>query len=175
MVVVMGVSGSGKTSVGQALAAAAGLAFVDGDDMHAPEAVAKMARGIALDDADRLPWLDRIAARLADAASYPRGVVIVCSALRRIYRDRLRHGAGAGLRFVFLDGGIELIRARIAKRHHRYMPASLLDSQFAALERPVGEADVLAVSIEGPIEAVTAAALRALGLAGRQKPPDPPP
>ena len=165
MLVVMGVSGSGKTSVGEALAGVAGVAFVDGDDLHAPEAVAKMAVGIALDDADRMPWLDRIGATLADAATYPRGVVIVCSALRRAYRDRLRRGAGPGLRFVFLDGSIELIRARIATRRHRYMPASLLDSQFATLELPVGEADVVRVPIDGTLEAVIAAARNALGLA----------
>jgi gluconokinase len=165
MLVVIGVSGSGKTSVGEALAAAAGVAFVDGDDLHAPEAVAKMARGIALDDADRMPWLDRIGATLADAATYPRGVVMVCSALRRAYRGRLRRGAGPGLRFVFLDGSIELIRARIATRRHRYMPASLLASQFAALEPPVGEADVVRVPIDGTLAAVIAAALQALGLA----------
>jgi gluconokinase len=175
MLVVMGVSGSGKTVVGEALAGAAGLPFVDGDNLHVPEAVAKMARGIALDDADRMPWLDRIGAALADAAKYPRGLVIVCSALRRAYRDRLRRAAGPGLRFLFLDGSIELIRARIARRHHRYMPASLLDSQFATLERPTGEADVVTVPIDGTIEAVTETALCALGLSGMRKPPDQPP
>lgn len=164
MLVVMGVSGSGKTHVGGALAAVAGVPFVDGDDLHTPEAVAKMGQGIPLDDTDRAPWLDRIGAVLADAATYPQGVVVACSALRRVYRDRLRRGAGQGLRFVLLSGDIELIRARMATRRHRYMPASLLESQFATFEPPIGESDVVSAPIDGTVNQVVEAASNALGL-----------
>ncbi|HEX7441638.1 MAG TPA: gluconokinase, GntK/IdnK-type, partial [Caldimonas sp.] len=92
-VVVMGVSGSGKSTVAAGIANALGLHFIDGDSLHSPENVAKMHAGIALRDEDRWPWLDRIGRRLADAAAWPRGVVIACSALRRVYRDRIRAGA----------------------------------------------------------------------------------
>lgn len=165
MLVVMGVSGSGKTHVGAALAAIAGVPFVDGDDLHAPEAVAKMRQGVPLDDADRAPWLDRIGAVLAGATTYPRGVVVACSALRRAYRDRLRQGAGQGLRFILLAGDIELIRRRMAARRHRYMPASLLESQFATFEAPVGESDVISTPIDGTVNQVVEAAANAIGLA----------
>ena len=112
--VVMGVSGSGKTVAGTAIAKALGIAFFDGDDLHSPEARAKMTAGVALDDDDRAPWLDRIGALLADAAAHPAGVVVACSALRRAYRDRLRAAAGPSLRFLFLKGDKDLMRARVA-------------------------------------------------------------
>ena len=165
VLVVMGVSGSGKTHIGGALAAIAGVPFVDGDDLHAPEAVAKMGKGVPLDDADRAPWLDRIGAVLADKATYPKGVVVACSALRRAYRDRLRHGSGQGLRFVLLSGDIDLIRARMSSRRHRYMPANLLESQFATFEPPFGENDVVTTPIDGTVDQVVETAAEALGLA----------
>lgn len=141
--VVMGVSGAGKTFVGEAIARATGLPFFDGDDLHSPEARAKMTAGIALNDADRAPWLGRIGALLADAAAHPDGAIVACSALRRAYRDRLRAAAGPSLRFLFLKGDKALMRARVAGRKNHYMPASLIDSQFATLESPEGEPDVV--------------------------------
>jgi len=123
--VVMGVSGSGKSTVAAGIAEALGLAFVDGDGLHSPESVALMQAGTPLTDAERWPWLGRIAARLADAERDPPGLVVACSALRRAYRDRIRAGA-PGVRFVFLDGPAELIRARMSGRRGHYMPESLL-------------------------------------------------
>ena len=120
-VVVMGVSGSGKSTVGAGIADALGLCFIDGDGLHSAENVARMQAGIALGDDDRWPWLDRIGARLADAAQWPRGVVVACSALKRVYRDRLR-AAAPGVRFVFLDGPAALIESRMARRAGHYMP-----------------------------------------------------
>ena len=144
--VVMGVSGSGKTTAGVVIARAAGAAFLDGDDLHDEAARAKMTRGIALDDSDREPWLDRIGGVLADAAGRPAGVVVACSALRRAYRDRLRARVGQPLRFLFLKGDKALLRARVADRKHHFMPASLIDSQFATLESPEAELDVVTLA-----------------------------
>ena len=150
-VIVMGVSGSGKTTVGKALAERRGIAFIDGDDLHSPEARAKMHAGIPLTDEDRAPWLDRIGHALADAADYPEGVVIACSALRRVYRDRLRAIAGPSLRFLFLKGDKALMRSRVAERKGHYMPASLIDSQFATLESPEGEGDVVTLAADADL------------------------
>ena len=165
-IVVMGVSGSGKSTVGAALAEALHIDFFDGDALHAPESVARMRDGIALTDADRWPWLDRIGALLADAAGHPRGVAVACSALRRTYRDRLRAAVPA-LRFVFLDGSAELIASRVGGRSGHYMPSSLLDSQLATLERPAAsEAGVARFDIAmpaGEIVRAAAAELRANG------------
>jgi gluconokinase len=161
-IVVMGVSACGKTSVGQALAARFGLGFVDGDDLHPVRNVEKMAGGTPLTDEDRWPWLDRIGAVLADRAAHPKGVVIACSALRKIYRDRIRASAGPGLGFVFLDISREEAGRRIAARKNHYMPPSLLDSQFATLERPDGEADVIAITRLASTQDTTDQAERAL-------------
>ena len=151
---VMGVSGSGKSSVGAALASRLGLDFRDADALHAPEAVAKMAAGIALEDADRWPWLDRVGAVLFDAAAHPAGVVVACSALKRTYRDRLR-AAVPGLGFVFLDGDHATLAARLHARAGHYMPPALLASQLATLERPgADEADVVRVDVEASVESV---------------------
>ncbi|MGD0719746.1 MAG: gluconokinase [Roseiarcus sp.] len=144
--VVMGVSGSGKTTVGLAIAQATGASFVDGDDLHDAAARAKMTRGVPLDDADRAPWLDRIGALLADAAAHPAGAIVACSALRRAYRDRLRARVGPALRFLFLNGDKALMRARVAGRERHFMPASLIDSQFATLESPEAELDVVTLA-----------------------------
>lgn len=147
----MGVSGSGKTTVGRALAAALGAEFIDGDDLHSPEARAKMEAGHALTDEDRRPWLDRIGGRLAQGLQAGRGAVLACSALRRAYRDRLRAVAGDRLRFVYLKADLELMRKRVAARKGHYMPASLVDSQFATLESPEGESDVLTAPADGDL------------------------
>ena len=147
----MGVSGAGKTMVGRRLAEALGADFVEGDDLHTNEARAKMASGRPLDDADRWPWLDRIGAALNEAKAR-RGAVAACSALKRAYRDRLREAVGTGLRFVYLEATPDLVRARVAARRGHYMPASLVDSQFAALEPPKGEDDVVAMPADADLD-----------------------
>lgn len=148
-IVIMGVSGCGKSSVGAALAQRLGLPYRDGDDLHPAENVAKMAAGIALTDADRWPWLDRVAQKLRDEAP----MIIGCSALRRVYRDRIREGAGGPVRFIHLAGDRDLIAGRMAQRQGHYMPPSLLDSQFAALEPP-GPDEALTVSIDQPLAGI---------------------
>ena len=134
-VVVMGVSGCGKSSVGRALAAAMGLPFVEGDELHPPRNVAKMSAGTPLTDDDRRDWLNTLAEVLAGAVARGHGVVVSCSALKRAYRDQLRRGAPA-LRLVYLHGAPELLAARLAARPDHYMPASLLQSQLDTLEPP---------------------------------------
>jgi gluconokinase len=138
IVVVMGVSGSGKSTVGALLAERLGVGFLDADEFHPPANVAKMAAGVPLTDADRKPWLERLNAELKRR----KDAVLACSALKASYRRALAHGVDC--RFVHLRGPIELIRARMQVRRHRYMPASLLESQFAILEPP---ADAIAVDI----------------------------
>jgi gluconokinase len=149
-VVVMGVSGSGKTTVGAALADALRLPFVDGDALHPAANVAKMAAGIPLDDADRAPWLDAVGAVLAAGP-----VVVACSALRRVYRDRLRLAAPE-LLLVFLDGSREVLAQRMAARPGHFMPASLLDSQLATLERPDPDERPVTVDIAAPVPDIVA-------------------
>ncbi|MFO7689953.1 MAG: gluconokinase [Cryobacterium sp.] len=131
--VVMGVQGCGKSTVGQALAHTLGRRFVDGDDLHSSAARAKMASGHALTDADRLPWLARVAQTVADARDGGESIVIACSALKRSYRDLMREIVPT-LEFVELFGSRELIAERLTHRNHEYMPPTLLDSQFEALE-----------------------------------------
>ena len=145
--VIMGVSGSGKSSVGAKLAQRLGLAFVDGDDLHPSANVAKMSHGEALTDEDRWPWLERVGATLADRTSYPAGVAVACSALRRRYRDHIRAVTGdVDLRFLFLDITVAVARARLEHRPGHFMPASLVLSQFETLERPQpDEVDVVTV------------------------------
>ena len=155
--VIMGVSGCGKSSVGAGLATRLGLNYRDGDDLHPPENVAKMRAGMPLTDADRWPWLDRVGqVFLANAP-----VIVGCSALKRAYRDRIRTAAGGPVTFVNLAGSQEVIAARMALRQGHYMPLSLLDSQFAALEPPAAE-EAITVSIDQPLEALVADILRQL-------------
>jgi gluconokinase len=155
IIVVMGVSGSGKTKIGRALAASLRWPFYDADDLHPPENVAKMSAGIPLTDDDRWPWLDRIVDELTRAGADGGNVVLACSALRQVYRDRL---ARAGdVRFVYLKGDLETIAARLATRSHKYMPASLLPSQFATLEEPT---DALVIDVRADV-AEKIAAIRA--------------
>ncbi|MGH8688564.1 MAG: gluconokinase [Burkholderiales bacterium] len=153
IVVVMGVSGSGKSTIGALLAARLGWEFLDADEFHPPENVAKMAAGMPLADADRWPWLERLNAELRRRAS----AVLACSALKEAYRRVLARGIDC--RFVHLCGSIELIRERMRERRHRYMPASLLESQFAALEPPAG---AIEVDIARPAEACVDDILAAL-------------
>lgn len=156
--VVMGVSGSGKSSVGRRLAAALGLDFVEGDVLHPPANVAKMAAGSPLDDADRAGWLDAIGRRLARAQADGSGLVVSCSALKRGYRDGLR-AACPGLRFLHLHGSATLLRPRMLARVGHYMPPSLLDSQLATLEPPGADEDALTLDVAPPTAAVLQAAL----------------
>lgn len=137
IVVVMGVSGSGKSTIGGLLAERLGIPFFDADEFHPPENVAKMAAGTPLADDDRWPWLALLNAKLKEQND----AVLACSALKQSYRDALAQGL-TGVRFVHLRGSKALIAGRLAERRHRYMPASLLDSQFAALEPPAGAIDV---------------------------------
>ncbi|MGH8160899.1 MAG: gluconokinase [Gammaproteobacteria bacterium] len=131
LVVIMGVSASGKSTVGKLLAARLNVNYADGDNFHSQANITKMRSGIPLDDDDRWPWLDTIGDWLHDHAST--GAVISCSALKRIYRDRLR-AAAPGIVFLHLSGGVEELRRRIAARKDHFMPASLLDSQLETLE-----------------------------------------
>ena len=135
IVVVMGVAGAGKSTVGQALAAALGAEFVEGDSYHPAANVEKMRAGAALCDADRWPWLNLLARALADWQGQGRDVVLACSALKEAYRAVLAAHRG-GIHFVHLEGSEELIRARLDARSRHYMPATLLASQFASLEPP---------------------------------------
>ena len=167
-VVVMGVSGCGKTEVGQRLARRLDARFIDADDLHPPGNVEKMRAGIALDDADRAPWLALLNARLREAVAAGQPVVLACSALKQSYRDRLADGV-ANLRFVHLVGDRELIAARLAARQHRYMPASLLDSQLATLEPP---AVAIVLDVAVPPEALVDLAMRALAGDSRWDGPD---
>jgi gluconokinase len=139
--VVMGVAGSGKTLIGRMLANALGVEFVEGDDYHPRENVERMKAGIPLTDENRAGWLQALAQRLREAREKGTGLVVSCSALKRAYRDVLRSGA-PHVRFVFLRGSRETIAARLTRRRGHFMPASLLDSQFATLEEPAPDEDV---------------------------------
>jgi gluconokinase len=146
IIVVMGVSGSGKTTVGRKLAETLGWAFYDGDDFHPAANIAKMAAGQPLADADRVPWLDAIREQAQRTLDAGRSAVIACSALKRAYRQRLKDVDGE-LSFVYLQGSYDQILARMQSRRH-FMPPDLLRSQFEALEEP---ADAFTVSIEQPV------------------------
>jgi gluconokinase len=162
IVIVMGVSGSGKSTVGAALAESLGWPMLDADDLHPAENVAKMAAGIALTDDDRWPWLDRIVVEVRRLAASAGNVVVACSALKQIYRDRLVQAGD--VRFVHLRGTPATIAARLAARRHRYMPATLLDSQIATLEPP---RDAVDVDIEASVQTQVRTIIDALGVQRR--------
>ena len=145
-IVAMGVSGSGKSTLAVCLAERLGCAAIEGDDYHAATSIAKMRAGQPLDDADRWPWLDRLGAMIGAAVTRDGIAVAACSALKRSYRQRLRAAAGVPLRFVLLDGTRDEIAKRLTARTAHYMPATLLDSQFAALERPDADERALILS-----------------------------
>ena len=156
--VVMGVSGCGKTSIGSAFAQKIGARFIDGDDLHPAANVAKMARGDALDDDDRRPWLSDIARELRTAKE---PVAIGCSALKRRYRDWIREGVGARATFLHLSGSRDVLARRMAERKDHFMPLSLLDSQFAALEPPGPDESAITVDIDQQPDLIVAALLAA--------------
>ncbi len=155
--VVMGVSGCGKSSVGEGLSARLGIPYYDGDDLHPVENVAKMRAGVPLTDVDRWPWLDRVAQVLAENAP----VIVGCSALKRVYRDRIR--TAGKVTFVHLVGSRDLIAGRMAERKGHYMPLTLLDSQFAALEPP-GPEEAVSVSIDQTLPQIVDEILRKVSL-----------
>jgi len=162
--IVMGVSGCGKSSVGEALASRLGLPFIEGDALHPESNVAKMAAGTPLTDEDRWPWLTVIGECMADALSRGEGIVVSCSALKKIYREHLRAATGGHLSFVYLEGSRELLGSRMGARTGHFMPLGLLDSQLATLEVPTAEPGVVTVSIDQPVEGVVADALQGLGV-----------
>src|SRR5512142_2272663 len=166
VIVVMGVSGSGKTTVAARLAARLGWRFAEADEFHSAANVAKMRAGIALTDGDRAPWLDAIAAWIEGVRAAGSHGVVTCSALRRRYRERLARGYH-DVRFVYLRGDYDLIAARMAARRHAYMPASLLRSQFDALEEPGADENPVVVAIDRPPDAIVAEVVAALGLEPR--------
>lgn len=163
-IVVMGVTGVGKTSVGERLAARLGVPFLEGDDFHPRRNVEKMSSGVALDDADRRPWLDAIGAAIKNAPA--KSLVVTCSALKRAYRQRLAAAAGRPLLFLFLDASPETLAERLAARHGHFMPPGLLDSQLAALEKPTLDESAIRVSVEPPLDTVVDNALAALAEIG---------
>lgn len=166
VLVVMGVSGSGKTTIAEAVAAELGWDFEEGDDLHPRANRAKMAAGEPLTDADRWPWLERVAAWIADQLATGDSGIITCSALRRRYRGKL---AGDGVVFVFLHGSRALIADRLSRRVGHFMPGLLLDSQMETLEVPVADEHTVTVELGGtPTEEADRAiqALRGAGIVG---------
>lgn len=145
--VVMGVASCGKTSVAEALAARLGAGFIEGDKLHPKANIEKMSAGIALNDDDRWPWLQSVGEALRGHA----GMVASCSALKRIYRERIAKAAERPVAFVFLDGDRETLQHRIAARQGHFMPASLLDSQLATLERPGADELARRFDVSNPV------------------------
>jgi gluconokinase len=162
VIVVMGVSGSGKTAIGSRLATTLGYTFHDADDFHPPENVARMRSGLPLDDGHRAPWLDQLAELVARSIATGQGIVLACSALARRYRDRIGTGRSE-VRLVHLDGDEQLIRQRIEGRAGHFMPAALLASQLAALEKPTADEAAITVAIAAPPDRIVASIVAALG------------
>ena len=152
-VVIMGVAGCGKSSLGHAVAQAMQLPLVEGDDFHSPESRQKMSQGVALTDDDRAGWLDRLSDQLRQ---HPGGMVLTCSALKKVYRDRLRQAA-PGLRFAFLQISHEDAQARVGSRGEaHFFSTKLVDSQFATLQVPTGEPGVLTLDASEPLQQLQA-------------------
>ena len=162
VIIVMGVAGSGKTVIGRLLAEALHAEFVDADDFHPPENVAMMREGVPLDDAARGPWLDRLAGLIETAIQKHRRMVVACSALRRSYRLRLGVGRPE-VRLVHLEGDESLLRERLEQRTGHFMPASLLASQCALLERPTDDERPIRVDIAPPPDTLLRHIITALG------------
>ena len=156
IVILMGVSGCGKTTIGQILSGKLGWPLFDADEFHSAASIEKMRAGIALDDADRWPWLDRMNAMLRERDARGASVLLACSALKQAYRDRLSKGI-AEIRWIYLKGEFELIRKRLEARKGHYMKAGLLESQFATLEEP---ADALDVDIDDSPDSIADSILK---------------
>lgn len=165
-IVVMGVCGCGKSTVGRLLARTLGLPFQDGDELHPPDNIARMAAGVPLTDVDRQGWLAAIGRRLGEAGGRRGGVVVACSALKRAYRDQLR-AAAPDLRLVYLRGEVALLASRLVARRDHYMPASMLPSQLAALEAPGPDEAAIEIDVVHTPEAIVEMAC------GRLKSPHP--
>lgn len=164
VLVIMGVAGCGKSAVAQALVARLGWAYQEGDVLHPPENVEKMRGGTPLTDADRWPWLDRIAAWIDARRAAGENAVVTCSALKRAYRDRII-GSRPGVRLVFLHGERALLAERIGARRGHFMPPSLLDSQLATLEPPGADEHPISLDVTPPPEDLGASVLAALAIA----------
>ncbi|MDK1377929.1 MULTISPECIES: gluconokinase [unclassified Sinorhizobium] len=158
--IVMGVSGSGKSSVGERIAKAYGYPFIEGDALHPPENIKKMSEGVPLTDDDRWPWLAAIGRKLAES---PGPAVVACSALKLSYRQKLRESAPGELAFVYLHGTETVLAERMQHRTGHFMPPSLLKTQLATLEDPTGEENTVAIDIDQPLNAIVDEALAALG------------
>lgn len=166
-IIVMGVSGSGKSTLGARLSDALDCPFLEGDEYHDAAAIAKMRRGEALTDEDRWPWLDRLGKALATAAHEHGRVVAACSALRRVYRERLKTAVGGAIRFVLLDNGRDELAGRLAGRPDHYMPVSLIDTQLATLERPGADEPAITLNSNQPVDRLIAEAKAWLEVAGQ--------
>jgi gluconokinase len=162
-VVLMGVAGCGKSSVGAALATALAIPYRDGDDLHPAANIAKMSRGEALTDVDRWPWLALVGEALRACP-----VIVGCSALRRVYRERITAAAGGPVCFVHLSGSRAVIEARMRARQGHFMPPALLDSQFKTLEPPEPDENAVTVDIDQPLEKIVAAIHMALAGMGKE-------
>ncbi|MBL4891334.1 MAG: gluconokinase [Rhizobiaceae bacterium] len=158
----MGVSGCGKSTIGSALGVDLNVPFLDGDHYHTPEAVEKMRGGQPLTDDDRWPWFVRLTKEMKLAADQRGKSITACSALKRAYRDYLTEQAGEAIAFIHLSGTKETIAERQADRPGHYMPAGLLDSQFATLEIPDDDENVLSISVDQPVETIVVETLTAL-------------
>ncbi|QGP81226.1 gluconokinase [Sphingobium sp. CAP-1] len=162
-IIVMGVSGCGKSTLGALLAQALDCPFLEGDSFHSEEAVEKMRGGEALTDADRWPWLDRLGAAIAGTVAEQGVAIAACSALKRIYRDRLRAAIGGPVRFILLANDRDELLARLGNRQGHYMPACLLDSQLALLEQPAPDEAAIVLTTDVPPAELRARALAWLG------------
>ncbi len=161
IVIVMGVSGAGKTRVGRDVARRMDWTFIEGDDLHTEANRQKMAAGTPLTDDDRWPWLARICEAAGEIEAAGGSVVIACSALKRAYRERLKT-AGGDVRFVHLAGEKDVIARRMKARRNHYMPPGLLDSQIATLEAPLEDEDVMTFDVAQRAQSITAAVVRGL-------------
>ena len=164
LIVVMGVAGSGKSTIAAGLAERLGVDFIEGDALHPQANVNKMAGGVPLSDEDRWPWLDAIGERIEAERAAGTGVVVSCSALKHVYRDCLRKKVNGRVRFILLDGPRDLISSRMLGRKGHFMPQALLDSQLATLEKPGPDEDAVILDISHTVPNLLMEASAAVGL-----------